>query len=220
MPKPYVENFFNNGELRLSSFFQFREHIDEQLKDEMEGKHMIIAHHQPSKSHVTGVVSSGHHSYVLCGTTQNTIDNIKHFGGDAAIQIFDTTSFGIEIGRQIPSLRKGVEGFCIYNDGPIELLLPDHLSTNEIFLEGEKHHDKDDLSHLTCGMETPQTNAVYFKKSSIFQKESEYRWIWVTEIREDKEIFIKCPNARMFCKPIYLAWLGLQPRYLCFLASH
>lgn len=183
LPRQYVDNFFRDGEIRLSSFTKFRQHPDEKFKDGMEGVLFTVGYHRPTNSHLSGVMESGWQSFILCGTTHNTQDKIKSFGADAAIQIFDTTSFGIEIGKQIRGLIKGIEGFCVYNDGPIEFLLPDDKSPPEIFKEADKHaaSGRDDLSLFTNGMDMPQTNAVYFKKRPQYQHEMEYRLVWVTD---------------------------------------
>ena len=205
LKREYVDNFFKDGELRLSSFKKFRQHPNEKAKDGMEGILSVVGYHRPSNSHITGIQQAGWHSYILCGTAHNTKEKVNSFDTDAAIQIFDTTNFGIEIGKQIGGLRKGIEGFCIYNDGPIEFLLPDDALPHEILKEADKHAatGRDDLSHFTNGMETSQTNAVYFKKRPAFQHEMEYRWVWVTDNREESEIIIKCPSARAFCRPFY-----------------
>jgi len=204
MERKYVESFFENGEIKLSSYSKFRQHPNEKLKDGMEGIHFIVGYHRPSNSHISGIHESGWQSYILCGTTHNTKEKLNNFGYDAAIQIFDTTNFGIEIGKQISGLKKGVEGFCIYNDGPIEILLPDNVPPHELMMAAEKNYDgsSDDLSPITNGMETPQ-NTVYFKKRPQFQHEMEYRWIWETENRDESDIIVKCPSARTYCRPFY-----------------
>lgn len=203
--RKYVDNFFKDGELRLSSFKRFRQHPNEKMKDGMEGVHFVVGHHRPSNSHISGIQESGWQSYILCGTTHNTKGKVASFQADAAIQIFDTTNFGIEIGKQISGLKKGIEGFCLYNDGPVEFLLPDNIPPHEILKEADKRSaaGRDDLSHFTAGMEMSQTNAAYFKKRPEFQHEMEYRWVWVTDNCAIDEIIVKCPSSRAFCKPFY-----------------
>ena len=120
MERQYVDAFFSTGDLRISSMREFRNHKDEKFRDGLEGTCLIVGH-QSDGSFFNGVAEGGHKSFILCGST---VMKPEYFGKNAAIQIFDTTAFGIEVGKCIPGLQRGVEGFCIYNNLPIEFQVP------------------------------------------------------------------------------------------------
>ncbi|SRR6266567_1415056 len=216
MERKHVEAFFRDGELQLSSLKKFRKNPDEQSGDAMEGLYQV-AGYMPwpdSSSAGNGMVETGWQAYILCGTAHNAKAITEGFG-DAAIQIFDTTSFGIEIGKHIVRLQKGIEGFCNYNDGPIEYVMPHGMRPEEAMraLEERGELGQLDISHLTGGIDTPLTNSIFFKKrprdekrGKDFNKENEYRWVWVTDRKieeSDGTLIIKCPSARYFCRPFF-----------------
>ena len=67
-----------------------------------------------------------HEGYVLCGSASRPDPELlEKLNVDAAIRIFNTTAFAMEIMREIPNVIGGFEGHCIYIDGQIETNIGD-----------------------------------------------------------------------------------------------
>ena len=201
MQRLFVEDFFSTGKLRLSSMHEFRKNEDEKLRDGHEGIYQIVGHYSDGLTS-TGIAQGGYKSFILCGSTH---EMHEQFGKNAAIQIFDTTAFGIAISKCIPGFQRGVEGFCIYNKLPVEYLVPAGLTFQDIgmHLEISGNEVEDNVNAFTAGLRTAQDNALYFKKQSRFSQESEYRWVWLADKLISKTLDVECPAAREFCRPLF-----------------
>jgi hypothetical protein len=111
----YVEAFFRDGSLRLSSFARFAEHPDEQRKDTTEG--MGARFGIGSHATINWFGGRGHDHYVLCGTihnTKNVRDQFKQY--DACMAIDNVTAFANAVASAIPYFKGGTEGMVIYQD--------------------------------------------------------------------------------------------------------
>jgi hypothetical protein len=84
----YVEDFFRDGSLRLSSFVRFAKHPDEQLRDTREGFGSRFG--LGSQVTISMVSGRGHDCYVLCATLHNTEAVRKVFNTGASSRL--TTS--------------------------------------------------------------------------------------------------------------------------------
>lgn len=201
MERQYVETFFSTGDLRISAMKNFRNHENEQRRDGLEGIYQLVGHYSDGTFY-NGVAQSGYKSFILCGSTEMISER---FSKNAAIQIFDTTAFGIEVGKYIPGLQRGVEGFCIYNGLPVEFQVPAGITFQDIAMHREKlgNEVEGDINAFTAGVRTAQENALFFKKHSRFSEESEYRWVWRTDTLVSNVLDIKCPEARQFCRPLF-----------------
>jgi hypothetical protein len=116
MPSQFVDDFFRDGSLRLSSFAQFAKHPNEQLQDGQEGwgtrvgigSGMTIMTHQ----------GRGADCYVLCGTLNNTSAARALFMSDGCFAIDNIIAFANVVSTKIPFVG-GLEGFAIYQDDNI-----------------------------------------------------------------------------------------------------
>jgi len=117
MEREFVDLFFLTGKLKISSFVDFRKHIDEERKDD-EGKNIICL--RGDNSTAFAVTVHGRNEYILCGSSIKDKELMSAFSANAAIQIFNTTEFANVIARHIPGVVKGFEGFCYYLDGAVE----------------------------------------------------------------------------------------------------
>src|SRR4051812_23850100 len=77
LPTTYVDSFFNDGSLRLSSFAQFAKHPDENLRDTGEGRGSRFGIGSQATIAIFG--GRGMDCYVLCATLHNTLEVRKHF---------------------------------------------------------------------------------------------------------------------------------------------
>jgi hypothetical protein len=108
----YVESFFGDGSLRLSSFARFAEHPDEQLRDKGIGSRFAIG----SKATIAMVGGRGRDCYVLCASLHNTEEVRKQFGYNACIAIDNIIGFANAVSLKLPYFTHGIEGPVIYQD--------------------------------------------------------------------------------------------------------
>ena len=92
MDRKYVDRFFEDGSLRLSSFSSFAKHSDEERQDEAEGSGMVV-HVCPDgdAKTMTAMLGQGENAYVLCGSTLYEPELAETFGCDSGFRINDTT---------------------------------------------------------------------------------------------------------------------------------
>lgn len=198
MNRQYVQQFFETGELMLSSFTRFSLHTDEERKDQ-EGKNVLVG--RGNASTVLAATQHGSDAYIMCSAAcRPSIELMHAFGADAAIQIFDTTSFGSVIAKHIPGVRQGFEGYCYYSDTSLEVKL------NDFDIEHLKAHPEDqnlDLNKIGGPVLNMAGLSVFFRKKTRFQHQLEYRWVWTTSQTTIDTLVIHAPEAREFCLPYY-----------------
>jgi hypothetical protein len=122
LPSAFVDAFFADGSLRLSSFQRFHQHEDEQRLDQRDGKTSFAIHiyNGTDRGHtLTGTFSHADepNAFILCASTRDDLG--AAFGCDSYIRIDDPTAFGQAVARRIPHVAAGTEGFCIYQDRKI-----------------------------------------------------------------------------------------------------
>jgi hypothetical protein len=194
----YVEAFFKDGSLRLSSFGQFAKHPDEQRKDRHEGHGTRMG--LGTNLTISTVQGRGHDCYVLCGSLNNTENVRKLFPhADAGFVIDDITAFANVISTKIPYVG-GLEGFAIYQD---ETSITKNLGDITASALDEKYKNPDG----TMKMEMLQDimNAVggpeeFFVKHSKYAPQYEYRLLWMTGREVQPFIDIKAPEEIEFCR--------------------
>lgn len=199
LPKAYVDAFFADGSLRLSSFKQFQKHKDEQRHDH-EGMAILEGFSPKQGKEVFIVAQAGVNMFVLCATTWLSRELLKQFDCDAAFEIFDTTNFAHEVGRQLAGWIGGFEGHCIYQDGAI--IRRQHEWFFEKFEAAQQRKDQitfDDLARMSSEIGGYHHFLVKMPK---FAHQAEYRLLWALDGRTPDYIDIKCPRARQYCRPV------------------
>jgi hypothetical protein len=201
MEAKYVDSFFNDGSLRLSSFEQFAKHPDEKLRDTGEGKG--VRYGLGSQATIALVGGRGMDCYVLCATLHNTEGVRRQFGhSDACIAIDDILGFANAISLKIPFFTHGFEGPVIYQD---ETTIKRNIGAvkAEELIERYKNPDGtvrmdmiQELAQMTGGIEE------YFVKYSRHAQECEYRLLWATGGNVEPFIEIKVPGAIRFCRHV------------------
>jgi hypothetical protein len=201
LPSQYVDSFFKDGSLRLSSFVHFAKHPDEQLRDRGEG----IGSRFGVGSHamISFFGGRGTDCYVLCATMHNTEDVRRQFGtSDSCIAIDDISNFANAVSLKIP-FTGGFEGPVIYQD---ETMITKNIGAlkSEELLERYRNPDGKtlsmdmikDLAQMTGGVEE------YFVKHSKHARECEYSLLWATGGNVEPFIDIKVPEAIRFCRRV------------------
>jgi hypothetical protein len=198
MENKYIDDFFRDGSLRLSSFKKFAEHPDENLRDSCEGKGIQFLTGKDCT--VFLVKKSGENCYVFCCSVLNTnliFDEFEHDFG--CLRIDNSIAFADAISCHIPGFSSGAEGLAIYQDNASIVRHNESLSINDI----DMPHDKSGaLNERTLSKLGAMMGGIeeHFLKQSKHAYQSEYRIIWQSTQDIGDFIDIKVPEARQFCK--------------------
>lgn len=191
MHREFVDAFFQNGSLRLSSFETFRKHPNEARRDKAEGKAaMKIA---LPKGTLSAITVNGQESYVLCGSMVEASQSTSH----AAIRILDTIAFAATVARQIPGFIGGTEGACVYRSNTFYEATADHDIAPPVDGEDPEQWARRQKAFVGAHMINK-----FFIKHSDYSAESEYRMLWFCDGMPRPFIDISCPKAIQFCERV------------------
>lgn len=194
----HIDQFFDSGELRLSSFSQFSKHEDEQRKDTQEGSNILTVSGKDQT--MFAVTQHGHDAYILSGSVIHSEDLLKAFDCDGCIKIKNTVAFGTAVGGAIDNSIGGLEGFCIYQDDRvIRKSAPDFDVDDLRHSEVDQNLDMQKLFGAVFQIAGPD---VFFTKLRKYQHQLEYRFVWIVEGEAEDHIFIECPEAVQFCEKV------------------
>jgi hypothetical protein len=195
----FIDNFFDSGELLISSFQEYKKYTDNQLGDKSEGSTMNIANIANDKSMIT-YTTTGFNDYCFCTSTVLEKELIKTFKRNSVFRIKDPINFVLEITRVLPRVMEVLYGHCIYLERKIiKKTLPN------LQFEDFQNKDKDiELEKVMAVSNEIQGPDAYFIKERIFQRHSEFRIIWRTDRKVESPIKIICPEAIKYCEKIQL----------------
>lgn len=197
MDQRYIEQFFTNGELKLSSFESNRTIENQVRQDQREGHHLYqIVSRDRSKVHELHARVFNSHSMFCCSTDADTNRMMERFGVDGCFEIFNTTGFGYEVASVLQNFSYGREGIVQYTDTIMSaLLLEPHLHLPDLTLSSEIDRIFPYIDALS-EMDTE----LMFRKRLHFAQDQEFRFVWRTA--PDHPLFILCPDALRFCRKL------------------
>jgi len=197
LPERYIDQFFESGIIRLSTFARFATYLDEQGGDDQEGKGVLYIEGDQRSAMYSATFGSD--AYILCGSTtlsQAQLDRWRIWKEPSAVlEIRNTTAFGMTIGRQLAGWRVGCEGLCEYGDRAIDR---HDTSVDRLVEEMQATGSGPTLDELFQIL-TVHGAAFCFRKRPQFQGESEYRWIWLVDRSVSDPIEVTCLEARQYC---------------------
>ena len=197
MQREFVDLFFEQGILRLSSFSSFSKHKDEERLDSQEGRGVVTnVDFGGSGQTVIAGIGQGHDAYVLCGAMKHSGELLSSFSVDSGFRINDTTAFGCAIASAIPGFRGGLEGACIYAErrtvsrkaGPVD------FESMRVSPEAKEL----DMGKMFSAIFNIAGDDLYFLKQKAYEHQCEYRLLWSAANPKDY-IDVTCPEAREFC---------------------
>ncbi len=191
----YVDLFFNDGTLRLSSFKAFREHADEERGDLLEGR-VAMEIKAPNGQHAI-VSMNGQEAYVLCAGTVENKTMEASFATNSGFRILNTLAFADSISKQIAGFVGGFQGPCIYRDDVVI-----RKEDKNLIKPPDEYNNPEEFSEEYDKYVQRQTIDGYFVKRLKFAHQSEYRFIWFAQGEEKKYLDIKCPEAIKFCEKL------------------
>ncbi len=191
----YVDAFFNDGSLRLSSFESFRRNPDEKRKDTQEG---LVAMQVNTPTNTLSILGTGRQTaYIVCASTIEKPLSEFEMKSISSFRIHDSLKFADAVARQIPGFSGGTEGLCNYRTNTM-------ITKNDSTPRDMPNDPKD----IEAWFKNENANTArlaidaYFMKNISFAHESEYRFIWFTESPREQFLDIKCPEAIKYCERI------------------
>ncbi|MGC1631680.1 MAG: hypothetical protein WA749_06165 [Gelidibacter sp.] len=192
--KEHLDDFFENGNIFISSFENFKSYKDEMQGDISEGQSLIGGFDEEGNgNHI--FYEGGMQAFILCTTKVLTNQVINDFKGVGAIKIVNSVLFAKEIARKLPFVDSGIEGSCIYIDSKVQHLADEK---NELF-------QKVNFSDLLMMNQTVAalTNGVeIFMKYKKYEHQQEHRLAWFSQRKIKRGIVVNCPEAIEYCEKI------------------
>jgi hypothetical protein len=193
----YVDAFFADGSLRVSSFARFAKYPDEQRFDDDEGKtYFVHRTTQRGGQTISAVTTQGINAYVLCTAMNCNAENKEAFG-PSYFRIGDTTAFGTAIARHIPNLVAGFEGPCMYQNKKIIVRDVGYIDLDQFKDPTSGQVDMQLVSDFVFGQ---LQHYGVFLKAATFRNQAEYRFVWLTRGPAQEYLDLKVPEARTVCE--------------------
>lgn len=189
MESRYVDDFFKNGSLRISSFESFRKHPDERRRDGEEGT--AVMEIKSPNSTLSAVTFNGQEAYVLCAST---VEPELSDDQDGLI-IEDTVAFSAAVSRFLPGFVGGTEGLCTYRSTTLYRAFDDHE-----FKPPAPDEDPEKWAERQDRIIGRHMQNKFFIKNSKFSHEAEYRMIWFCAGKRRDYVDIECADALRFCR--------------------
>ena len=178
----HVDEFFEFGKLSLGCFKYFNTHEHSEVKDEWEGKCLLVGIGDRFTSFTT--IHGGFNHYVFC-TYDGDPDPecLKDFGYDSHFCINDPVKFANAVQRSLNAHSFDV-GKCLYSDYKVV--------SAEV---------KDEQYFCRISAETQKLGGIakYFVKTDKYSHQCEYRFIWTMNNDIVDRAFIYCPEAVQYC---------------------
>ena len=199
MSAKYVDQFFDKGSLRISSFRQFAKHPDELHRDADESTGMVTS---ALVGGIQGTVflERNDNAPILCASIRSDQQSFTGQHYDGCFRIDRTIEFAVAVSRCIPGVVEVMEGFCIYSNKRIMTKHVGPVSAKDM---------QDDANPNLCSPRKLQEFAARFDSPTRFflkelrhEKESEYRIIWLLDHQAPDYLDIQCPAAVQFCTRI------------------
>jgi hypothetical protein len=197
--KNYIDTFFENGDLFISSFHNYKKYEDNELGDTHEGSSMNIAK-SDNDLNIISYVTAGMNEYSFCTSTILDESLLDTFSRNSVFRIKDPLNFILEITRSLQRVHQVMHGHCLYLEQ--RMLTKNVSEVNMDSLKAEEGGISFDklmqVSNYVQGMDA------YFLKQNKHQHQSEYRILWQTDREVKNGIVINCPEAIKYCEKIEL----------------
>lgn len=192
----WIDEFFDKGCLRLSTFEKFSSYPDEVRGDSEEGLSVSYGYTQAGST-IVMALGQGHRSFVFCCSRRLSRTLQNDFGRNSAFEIMDTVGFSAAVARCLPSYRHGLEGNCIYRaHEPIVRNIDYNM---EDFRRPDGALGMEMLPFLMGQLGGPE---VVLSKRPKYREQQEYRLLWEVADQPESHIDIRCPEAVQFCRRV------------------
>lgn len=197
MDQKYIDEFFETGILRLSTFHTFAQHKDEQRHDPKEGFNILFG--LGDNSTIVAVTRHGSNSLIFCTSTIEDDQLMQSFNTNGYFKINKSIDFAVAIAEKIPGCKGGLQGPCIYADRrSIERRFSE---PDEIVARLQEEGKKPELQETLATASRIGGSDTFFTKLKKFKSQIEYRFIWHVPEAKDP-VFVECPEALEFCEKV------------------
>ncbi len=210
MESRYVDDFFSNGTLRLTTYDECRKHEDQSRRDSREGKANFYFPH--ANHAIAGIQGVGRQSYMLCTSSTLSDEILSRFQADAWIEIFDPQGFAEAMSHAILGFTQLQMAPCRYaikrsiEQRTIQPILPDPTQlvlaaqsgiagSVEAAFEAMNRQMGERLDAL-LGDQT-----YFIKEEYPFSVEDEFRFVWTVDHEVIAPTVFKCMEAANYCIP-------------------
>lgn len=212
MERKYVDDFFEKGELRLSSFRRFKKHTDEQRKDLQEGN--VVSCIKGEDFTVYGRTEHATNALIMSASLLYEDRLFEAFDVDDCFAINNAPQFGLEICKKIPHCVAGLEGSCVYVEKRVIESDSSHLNAQDFTIDhGNNTEPVTKPTELTQEemnrkfgeqFKSVLGDDVIFLKEKNYSSQLEYRLVWFLELDMEapESLDIVCPEAIQFCTRI------------------
>lgn len=196
----WIDKFFETGDIKLSSFKNYKKYEDNQLGDPTEGHSMNIVKGDNDKM-ISTFSMVGHNEYSFCTSTLLDEKLKSVFDRDSVFMITDPLNFMIEIARSLPRVQGVLFGNCLYvNERIISKSVARSIDMEDF--KDDNEEDKVNLQKMIEAASPSLTRHRFFLKHTDYQPQAEYRMLWSTDRPVDDGLIVNCPEARQFCDRI------------------
>jgi len=198
MDEQYINDFFEKGILRLSSFQTYKDYEDIIRGDKGEGSNLAVAQNLEQNRSMGVYTTIGLNSYSLCASLIYSKDLQKVFNCNSVFMIKDVMSYSIAVGDSILRLREIFQGCCSYVDQRITIVEHPDLSLESLRVSPES--DNIDMGKMMQKAQEITPLDTYFLKPKAYAYQCEYRFIWNVQGNVGKYLEVECKDAVQFCE--------------------
>ena len=196
----HVDDFFNHGKIRLSSFEKYRHMSIKNLADEKEGcsgKFETNFSSNLIEGKIEGSIKSDSFFYCLCCSSTLHPELLKEFNRNSVFRIKDVVGFSMELQKVILSATEVIHfGNCQYF-----LDRKNATHVGKLLLEFQPTSGQMINPVEIFGLNLLGNNILYLKDIK-YQKQNEYRILWMVNKMSGNYIDFECPEAVNFCEKI------------------
>lgn len=193
MAAKYVDDFFLSGRLRLSSFFEFSKHENENLRDEKEGWNVLSARGENSTMYA--VTSHGHACLILCTSLLGSSFGRQKFPGSEAIEILNPLAFAGAVASLLPHCVKSLVGTCSYVDRRVSMVEVSNVDFTRLDATGG-------IASVMNVAGSILQHSPMFQKPCRYHDEQEFRFVWELSKKTPPFEFVEAPELRDLCRRV------------------
>jgi hypothetical protein len=183
--KKHVDQFFRDGSIRLGCFKYFNAFEHQEIGDPTEGEFILVGRNGNTTAFAE-VAGGFNYAAFCCFAGESDQMCIQSFGYDSAFEIMDINAFAQSV-QDVLESREFTYGKCLYSkDRVVRGDVPDGFNFQEISPR---------LINLA-------SEAKFFLKPIHLSHQSEFRFLWQTDLDLAGPLDIKVPNAIKYCRRI------------------
>jgi hypothetical protein len=205
MDNKFIDLFFKEGKLRISSFDKFRHYPDEVRGDKSEGTGIIIGKSNKDEFTFNVMTDACGNGYMLSTSLMHSKDIMAEFETDGVFRIKDPLNFAAAITNSLAGIDQVFIGFCNYQDKRIIEKEIKDLSVNDFTNEqGNVIVGGSGMSKRTNEMIGNGIDLMYLKDNK-YQMQSEFRFVWTIKqqyFQMNEYLDIDCKEAVQYCEEI------------------